>query len=75
MNEAVKINSKLVVFKKQMQDVCHQVYDAFMAENNNSEKQRKGNFTWYNFDRSLKIEVSINIVHPILYTSIFFFLA
>ena len=60
MSEALKINTKLSVFKEQMRAVCHEVYDAFMAENNNSEKQRKGNFTWYNFDRSIKVEVNIN---------------
>ncbi len=58
MKEALKVNSKLSIFKTQIQDICNEVYEEFMAENN-SDKKRKGNFTWYNFNRSIKIEVSI----------------
>ena len=60
LNEALKINVKLANFKEQLQDVCHEVYDNFMTENGNDEKKHKGNFTWYNFDRSIKIEVNVN---------------
>lgn len=60
MNEAVKINEKLSSFKAQIQTICNEVYDAFMAEHDNVKSRKgKGNFTWYNFDRSIRIEVSI----------------
>ena len=57
--EALKLNKELSVFKNYVRDVCQNVYDTFMAEKNN-DTPTKGNFTWYNFDRSIKIEVSIN---------------
>lgn len=59
LKEAIGINAKLVNFKDVLREMCHEVYDVFMEENNNHKKS-KGNFTWYNFDRSIKIEVSIN---------------
>jgi hypothetical protein len=59
LKEATKINQDLKCFKGFIKDVCQEVYETFMAEKNN-DKPSKGNFTWFNFDRSIKIEVSIN---------------
>ena len=58
-HEAEKLHERLSTFKAQIRTICQEVYDAFMAEHA-CEKARKGNFTWYNFDRSIKIEVSVN---------------
>ena len=42
-----------------MAEICEEVYTKAMAELKN-ESANKGNFTWYNFDRSIRIEVKIN---------------
>ena len=56
---ALKINTDLSAFKNHIEAVCEEVYETFMKEKN-IDKKTKGNFTWYNFDRSIKIEVAIN---------------
>lgn len=56
---ALAINLKLNEFKQEIRDLSQEAYDAFMEEKN-STKEGKGNFTWYNFNRSIKIEVSVN---------------
>lgn len=58
VNEAISINSKLIDFKERTKAICNEVFSQFMEENNNT-KPSKGNFTFYNFDRSIKVEVSI----------------
>lgn len=58
LSDAQKLNSQLAAFKEKVIRVCDEVYQVFMEEKNN-EKARKGNFTWYNFDRSIKVEVAI----------------
>lgn len=60
LKRAMGISSKLEEFKQEVKEVCANVYDVFMEEKNNSGANKKGNFTWFNFDRSIKIEVSIN---------------
>ncbi|MCT4580812.1 MAG: DUF3164 family protein [Flavobacteriales bacterium] len=59
LKDALKVNAQLTTFKDQVQEVCREVYDLFMEEHNN-KKDRKGNFTWYNFDRSIKIQSRVN---------------
>lgn len=56
--EALKLNQELSAFKKYVKEVCQEVYDTYMAER--EVTQTKGNFTWYNYDRSIRVEVSIN---------------
>lgn len=55
---AQKLNADLVAYKKQLIDLSNEAYEAFMAEK--EAKTTKGNFTWYNFNRSIKIEVAIS---------------
>lgn len=55
---ALKLNADLSAFKQLIIDLSNEAYEAFMAEK--GAKTTKGNFTWYNFNRSIKIEVSIN---------------
>lgn len=57
--KAVAINKELSDFKSHMAEICEEVYTKAMAELKN-ESANKGNFTWYNFDRSIRIEVKIN---------------
>jgi len=57
--KALVLNNELVKFKEHMAEVCDEVYKKAMEELKN-ESPNKGNFTWYNFDRSIRIEVKIN---------------
>lgn len=59
LKQALKINTDLLAFKEYIKDTCQKVYETFMEEKNN-DKASKGNFTWFNFNRTIKIEVSIN---------------
>lgn len=56
---ATSLNADLIAFKEKMKTTCEKVYSLYMLEKGN-EKKGKGNFNWFNFDRSIKIEVSIN---------------
>jgi hypothetical protein len=60
LREAQVLNKKLQELKKLINDVSIEAYEAFMNEKGIDTKDRKGNFTWYNFDRSIKVEVAIN---------------
>ena len=56
---AVKLNKNLTEFKATIRKLCDEVFTQAMSQNG-TQKATKGNFTWYNFDRSIKIEVSIS---------------
>jgi hypothetical protein len=58
LREAEILNKRLVRFKSQMELISQAVYAKAMEEFKASPAT-KGNYTWYNFDRSIKIEVSI----------------
>lgn len=60
MARALAVNQQLSEFKKQLQEICDEVYEKFMVSKGGTDPKAKGNFTWFNFDRSIKIEVSIN---------------
>jgi hypothetical protein len=55
--EAAAISSKLSAFKASVAKECALIYQESMKD---ALKAGKGNFTWYNFDASIKIEVQIN---------------
>lgn len=57
--EASRLSTDLKAFKNRIKEICQEVYDTYMSEKEASVKG-KGNFVWFNFDRSIKIEVSIN---------------
>lgn len=67
LKTALRVNKTLITFKELIRDLSTQAYEAFMEEKN-SNRESKGNFTWYNFNRSIKIEVSIN--EPIQFDSL-----
>jgi hypothetical protein len=59
--QATKLSRELAAFKMELQSICAKVYEeALAAIKHESKREPKGNFTWYNFDRSIKIEVNIN---------------
>jgi hypothetical protein len=58
--KATKVNSLLIELKELAQSSSTAVTDSVLKENGIAKKDSKGNFTWYNFDRSIKIEVSVN---------------
>jgi hypothetical protein len=59
--EAVRLNELLTAFKTNLKTNADELYEAFLAENNgNPLGKGKGGITLYNFDRSIKIEVSVN---------------
>ena len=59
VRDALAVNSKLIALKDTISDLSMEAYAAFMEEKN-SNKETKGNFSWFNFNRSIKIEVSIS---------------
>jgi hypothetical protein len=59
LKDAKQLNEKLKQYKEAFAEACNAVYQSFLQEKEIST-DRKGNFTWYNFDRSIKIELSIN---------------
>jgi Protein of unknown function (DUF3164) len=59
LREALAVNSKLVAFRDTLETLSMEAYDSFM-KSKKVDKKTKGNFTWHNFNRSIKIEVSIS---------------
>ena len=57
IKEALKLNRLLGEFKRYLTEASREVYEAFLKENGIKNPGKKGNYTWYNFDRSIKIEV------------------
>lgn len=52
---------QLAELKKMIAESCSEIFLEHMTESNvETEKISKGNYTWYNFDRSIKIVVKIN---------------
>jgi len=61
VKDAIRLNERLQEFKHYLTEASREVYEAFLKENGGKIKEDyKGNFTWYNFDRSIKIEVNVN---------------
>jgi hypothetical protein len=60
LNKAIKINDLLKLLKEEIAKTCQEIYDEFMKEKGINPVDKKGNFTIYNFNRTIKIEVSIN---------------
>lgn len=56
---AAKLNKELQAFKTFIREQCEEAYNTFMVDNNGKGTTKKGNYTWFNFNRSIKIEVDI----------------
>jgi len=59
LKQSKEISKRLIDFKKNIEKLSDEVL-VKMAEENNIKNLQKGNYTWFNFDRSIKIEVSIS---------------
>lgn len=55
LKEALNINERLNNFKSMIRQLSQEAYDAYM-ESKDVNKKSKGNYTWFNFNRSIKIE-------------------
>lgn len=64
LKSALDVNKRLANFKELVRDLSNEAFEAFMEEKS-SNRVTKGNFTWYNFNRSIKIEVAVN--EPIVF--------
>ena len=61
LKEAVTLNDKLKRLKESFRTFSDEVYQQFLKERSlEAPAERKGNYTWYNFDRSIKVEVSVS---------------
>lgn len=56
---AVRLHQTLSDLKLQMREMSQEIFARTMAKHDVA-KPTKGNFTWFNFDRSIKIEVNVN---------------
>lgn len=61
-NDAIKLHESLKSYKNTITEVSDTIYRDFLKEKDLDGLNRKGNFVWYNFDRSIKIEININDV-------------
>lgn len=52
------VEAQLVEFKAAIQSACETFYKEVLKEHNADKRERKGNFTWYNFDKSIRVEVN-----------------
>ncbi len=61
LKEGLKINNSLAEFKAMVTQVCAELQEQYMKDKElDVIGQGKGNFTWYNFDRSIKIESAVH---------------
>ncbi|MDB9911063.1 DUF3164 family protein [Flavobacteriaceae bacterium] len=66
IKEALAASDRLKKLKINIYETCTDVEAAFMKENGIEKRGKgKGNFTWHNFDRSIKVEV--NVSEPIVF--------
>lgn len=56
--DAIRLNAALASYKDSFRQEAQELYELFLKENGG--KVGKGNATFYNFDRSLKVEVSVH---------------
>lgn len=61
LTSAIKMHNELLKFKEVVAKVCQDIMNAANIENKAIGKG-KGNFTWYNFDRSIRVEVRIHSI-------------
>jgi len=59
LTRAKGLNKKLLEYKADFKRLCDEVYEAAMKDFK-ANPDSKGNYTWFSFDRSIKVEVNIN---------------
>lgn len=57
---SLEINELLKKFKEEIEQLTDEVYASYINEKKLNDKNLKGNFTFYNFNRTVKIEININ---------------
>jgi len=57
--KAERLKTLLSEFKEEFISASDEVYTAVLEENGAKASERKGNFVFYNFDRSVKIETDV----------------
>jgi len=60
LKSAKSVNKGLTNFKAEIKLLCDAAEVAFAEENKVTRENYKGNWTWFNFDRSIKVERSVN---------------
>jgi len=61
VKDAIRLNKLLKEFKQYVKEAGEAVKKAVYEETGTVPRENaKGNFTWYNFDRSVKIETNVN---------------
>lgn len=61
LKSALSINKALKAFKSEIKQACEDCESAFAKENNvTRDESYKGNYTFFNFNRSIKVERSVN---------------
>lgn len=61
LKKATELSERIKSFKENIASVCDEIFKDHMAESKiRADKYPKGNFTWHNFDRSIRIVVKIN---------------
>lgn len=58
LKKAQAISTDLQNFKEEMQKTCTAFFKEVLRSYKAEKKERKGNFTWYNFDKSIRVEVN-----------------
>ncbi len=58
MNKAEKLSTALLELKRDVAERTSEIYKAILEENGIDPTKHKGNITYFNFDRSIKIEVN-----------------
>lgn len=53
---AIKVSEQLAKFKEQLMSDVEEAFEAFLKETKGDREKLKGNVTFYNFDRTIKIE-------------------
>lgn len=59
LNGALKLNEQLKAFKQEVFEITSKLYREHMEASGLDGKDMKGNWTLYNFDRSIKVDVSV----------------
>lgn len=62
LKDALHINALLLKFKDMVREQCEQLMNQYLEDKNLESygTKGKGNVTWFNFDRSIKMEVAIH---------------
>lgn len=60
LSKAQALNARLVSFKEELKDACDEMEQVSLEELGVSSDNFKGNLTFFNFDRSIKVERSIS---------------